>query len=501
MVITALALAGWVMAASAPGPGGDAPSPPLPDTLPLSGRAVIERLTFPPLVFEPPVALEYEVGGVRVYHLHDPALPLVDLFVQLRGGVGHFPRREMAPITALPSLVRTGGTRELAPDSVDLRLDLLAAQLSVGSGGGGSFATLNALTTTFDESLALFREILLEPGFDREAVEVWRGQELERVRRREDDPGGLAYSEFNRLLFGDHPVGWVTTESDLAPELFTDERLRELHSRLFCRERIQIGVSGDLTWAEVEPRIRSFLAEWPSCSAPLPDPVHPQLREGPGVYILDKEVEQTTIILAQPGGLRQEDSEEYFASRIANHLLGASGFSSRLMTRIRSERGLAYGASSIWTTPARWEGLVGAVTSTRSDRTVETLSLILEILNDFRAAPPPEAEVERALEEIAMGWVFAFESAAQIVARRMSYRAQELPDNWLERYLEGIGEVTPGAVHSVVRERLRPAEMTILLVGDARQFGPGLEAFGPVYRMHPDGRIEPWERDPHPLRR
>ena len=238
--------------------------------------------------------------------------------------------------------------------------------------------------------------------------------------------------------------------------------------------------------------MREFLAPWPACPAPLSDPPLPQLRGDGGVFILPKEVEQSTVILAHPGGLREEDSPDYFASRIANHVLGASGFTSRIMSRVRTEQGLAYGASSIWTASIRHEGLVGAVTATRAERTLEATRLLLEILEDFRQTPPTETEVRDALEEISNGYVFAFGSASQIVARRMAFRAQGLPEDWLERYLEGLQEVTTATVQSVARDRIDPSRMTILIVGDPSRFDPGLDALGSVQELTPDGTIVPW---------
>jgi zinc protease len=485
-----------VAAALGVGVGVPPPAPAQGDTLPPVGRAAVEALSFPPLVFTPPVAGEYEVAGVPVFHLEDGSFPLVDFYVQIRGGSSRVPREDAPAMTALNSLMRVGGTRTLEPDSVEARLDLLAAQLQMGSGGGASFAAVNVLTDRLDPGLDLLRQILLEPRFDAEARDVWIGQERDRIRRRDEDPTGLAIGEFNRLVFGDHPVGWVFTEEEFTTETLSEERLRRLHRMTHCRENLLVGVAGDLSWDQAEPRVRVFLEAWPPCEAPLPDPPLPDLRRGGGVWVLPRPVEQTAIIVAGPGGLRQEDTPEYFASRIAHMILGGGGFNTRLMQRVRTEQGLAYGASSVWTAPIRHEGLVGASTGTRPERTVEAVELLFEIFDEFREAPPGAAEVERAVEQAVNSYVFAFESAGQVVNRRMGDRSQGLPDGWLERYLEAIQEVTPADVHAVVRRHLDPGAMVILLVGDAERFGPGLERFGPVHRLETDGSWSLWEDPP-----
>jgi len=496
LLFAVLVLGGWTGTDQGPVAGTVLDS----DTLQVDprpvGREAVEGLTHPPLRLDPPEAAEYRILDVPVYHLHDPSLPLVDVFVQMEGGSAHFSRDELGPISGFATFLRYGGTRELPPDSVDRKVDLLALQLGFGSAGSGRFATLNSLPATLDDGLELLNAMLTRPGFDREVVEIWRGQELERVRRRADNPTSLAYEEFNRLMFGDHSVGWVMQEEDLAPAHFTDERLRSLQEQLLCRERLILGVVGDLTWEEAEPRIEDFLTEWPQCDRELPEPAAPEMRTGGGVYILPREVEQTTIVMAKPGGVRQEATADYYASRVANRVLGGGGFSSRLMARLRTEEGLTYGASSLWTTPMRYEGLVGAVTSTRPERTLDAVELTLEVLDDFRARPPDDEEVARAVEEISNGYVFAFQSTRQIVARRMGDLAQGLPDDWLERYLDGIQAVGPADVHRVARRWIVPDEMTILLVGDPERFGPGIEALGPLYRLELDGSIRPWDEPP-----
>jgi zinc protease len=95
-------------------------------------------------------------------------------------------------------------------------------------------------------------------------------------------------------------------------------------------------------------------------------------------------------------------------------------------------------------------------------------------------APPTDAEVDRTVDEIVNGFVFNFESAAQIVARQMGYRASRLPDDWLERYLDGIQEVDPEDVQRVYREHVHPERMVILVVGDPDKMDEPLTVLGPV---------------------
>ena len=445
------------------------------------GRATVEALTYPELHFDPPRPEEHRLdNGVTVFFLRDPALPLVEIQARFGGGWSRYPREHYAAGTALPSLLRRGGTLTRSPDSVSHALEYLAVQTSFGGSGESVTSGMNTLVEHLPEALDLWMEMLREPAFDSGQVTVWRDREMESVLRRRDDPGRLAFSEFNRLLYGDHPVGWEMAPEDLVPDRLNRETVAWLHARVVCPENLLLGVSGDVTWEEMAPLLEAELADWPACPEPLPPPPEARVGAPPGVYLVPRPVNQSSVVVAEPVALRQGDTPDYFASRIGNAILGASGFSSRLVGRIRTEEGLAYGAASVWTTPRSYDGLLGATTRTRTDATVRAIRLILETLASMAEEPPSDDEVRTAVDEWVNGWVFNFESPGRIVARTLAFRASDLPDDWLERYLEGIQAVRPEDIQDVFREHLRIDEMVILVVGDPDELREPLEALGPL---------------------
>jgi len=452
---------------------------------PADSHAAALGLTFEPLKFQPPQPAEHTLSnGVHVLQLEDRRLPLVSVYARFRGGFANFPRVYYAAATGLPGLVRGGGTLSLPPDSVEARLEHYAIRTSVGTGGETSFALMNALTRHLDIGLELFGAMLRSPRFDSARVEVWRGQELESVRRRMDDPGRLAFSEFNRLLFGDHPIGWEMEPADLEPEDLAHDRLEWLHRRVFCPDNLMLGVTGDVSWQEIEPLLERLVEGWEPCAEPLVRSPRPEIRTEPGVFVIPRPLEQSTVVMAHVADVRQGDTPDFFASRIGTSILGGGGLSSRLMARLRTERGYAYSTSALWTAPVSYPGLVGAITRTRADRTVAAARLMLETLEEMTEAPPTSDEVERTVDEVVNGFVFNFESPAQIVSRQMAYRAQRMPADWLERYLAGIQEVQPEDVQRVFREHVHPERMVILVVGNPERLDEPLSALGPVTVLH-----------------
>jgi len=468
---------GWALAAAAgPSALGAQVEP---------GRAALDRLAFEPLVFEQPEVEHHEIDGVRVLLLEDRDLPLVTVYAYVRGGYGLFERRLFAPALGLPAMLRYGGTETRTPGEVDDILERYAIQLAFGTAGGSVTSSINTLTEHLPLALELWGDMLAHPRFDGAEIEAWRARQLESVLRRADDPARLAYSEINRLLFGDHPIGWEMDAEDLAPEHLAPPAFHFLHRRILCRDNAILGVTGDASWVEVEGMLTALVQRLPACLDPLPEGPTPEIRRAPGVFLIEKELDQSVVVMAHPTDVRLADDRTYYAAMTGNSILGGGGFSSRLLGRVRTEEGFAYSAASLWTTPRQHEGIIGATTRTRPENTVPAIELMLDIMEELRASPPTREEVGTTVDRIVNGFVFNFDTPGQIVSRTMYYLAQELPEDWLERYWAGVQQVTPEDVRAVFAEHLRPRDMTILVVGDPRRIAADLERLGPVTVLDP----------------
>jgi len=446
-----------------------------------AGREILESLDTLPLEFSPPRVEEREIRDVDVMLLEDHTLPLVTFYAYFRGGYGLFDRSHYGAAMGLPALMRYGGTTLRTPIEVDETIQFYALQTTFGSGGGSVTTSINTLVEHVDTALALWGELLARPAFAEDEILAWRDRQLEAVRRRADDPARLAFREMNRLLYGDHPVGWEMNTSDLMPERLTADRFRSVHARVVCRDNLVMGVTGDVDWIDIRPKLDLLVSRIPDCLDDLPEPPKPEIRRGGGVFVVEKEIEQAVIVMAHPTDVRLEDDEEYFSAMIGNSILGGGGFSSRILRRVRTERGFAYSATSLWTTPRLHEGIVGAITRTGPEHVVEAVELILGTMSEMRERAPDPGEVRTTVDGIVNGFVFNFDSPAQIVSRSVFYRAQELPEDWLSRYLDGVRGVTPLDVQRVFATHLRPEEMTILVVGDPDRIGrDALATLGPV---------------------
>ena len=447
-------------------------------------------LKFEPLSFAQPRADVHEITRkVKVLFLQDTSLPLVSIFARFHGGTIHFNREQQGVVTAVPMLLRSGGSEQITPDSINTLLEQYATNLSFGRDGRSSFSSLNTLTEYLDESLEIWNLLLTQPGFSSEMIHVWRNQELDYLRRSERDPNTIAIRTFNQLMFGDHPTGWTLRPEDLDLEDLNLKNLSDIHRKIFCRDNLTLGVTGNTTWSHILPKLNKFVESIPPCESTFTEVLPIPIPAKPGIYVVRNELPQTTIIIGKHSKVKLDDNAEYFAAQVGNLILGGSGLNSRLSSRIRTESGLSYSASSIWTAPTKPPGVLAAMTQTKNSSTGTVIKLIDQTLQELSENPPHSEEVQDAIDEISNGFVFNFQSPAQIVSRQMFYLTQNLPLNWLSTYLEGIQRTNAQDIHNIFRENLARnglEDMVTVVVGNHDLLESELNKIGTVYAIEPN---------------
>ncbi len=322
-----------------------------------SGAEIVDHpteLTYGPLDFELPDADSYRrelTGGVPAYLVEDRALPLVDITVRLRIGSYLEPAEpaEQAGLADLTgALMRTGGAGELDAKAFDEAVEAVAGNFSSFIGSTSGRMSMNCLSTVLDECLDLFFSMLGEPRFDADRLDLAKQNELENLKQRNDDPASVAGREGQWLLYGrDHVESRFVTDSSLSA--IGREDLAAFHRGYVHPGHMVIAAAGDFDSDELAAKLSALLdrfdgegrqqASWPPRGAAY--------EPAPGVYVARQDIPQGRVQIGHRTFKRQDwGSPDHFALAMMDSVLGNGGFTTRLMKRIRSDEGLAYGAYS-----------------------------------------------------------------------------------------------------------------------------------------------------------
>lgn len=453
-----------------------------PDT-----RAALQALDFPPQRFTPPRPKRVRLSnGIPVYLLEDHSLPLLRVQLVSKVGAANVPDSLWAVAQQAGNLLRTGGTTRFSPDSIDKVAAFYAVGFGFLVGPEKSRAMAAGLSRHRDRMLDLLFDAMLHPRNDSSRVRLAATQVDEAWRRRNDEPDAVLGRALGQVMYGDHPLGRkLATPDELAS--FTPARFRWVQERVFCPQQVIFGISGDFDERELLQKLEQHVRGWPACKAGLRATPPVRYAEGPRVVLVEKDVNQSNIVLAHRGGVHEANTPDYFAAQVANFLLGGgAGFSARLLQRVRSDSGFAYSVRSQWAAEPKREGLFSASAQVRAEKTVAALGLMRRTIGSLAVEPASESDVKLAQDNAANAFVFQFEDPTEIVRQQLAYAADGLPPNWFDVYLRGIQAVTPEQVRQAAQRYLHPDQLVTLVVGQTATFGGSLDEFGPVTALPVD---------------
>src|SRR5262249_51375134 len=143
--------------------------------------------------------------------------------------------------------------------------------------------------------------------------------------------------------------------------------LIRFHQKYFHPNQVMIGLTGDFKKADMLQTIRKLFGDWPKSDVQLPPLPKANTEAKPGVYYVQKQVNQPSIRIGHWGTNR--DNPDRFAIDLMNNILGGSDFSSRIMERVRNDEGLAYSVGTAFPTSQRDTSFFVAVAETKTEST------------------------------------------------------------------------------------------------------------------------------------
>lgn len=427
-----------------------------------------EKLEFPPLEYEPPNPADYRVelkSGPVAYVVPDHELPLVNIAILVRTGAYNVPEGKEGLESLTGYLLSRGGTASYTADELEERLDFLAAELNSSIGDTQGSVSLNLLSKDSEEGLQILREVLTKPRFQEDKIALRKQQMLQSMKERNDDSSRIQSREQSVLAYGeDFFVNHFTTAASV--ESITQDDLREFHQQWVHPANFVVAVNGDFERQSMIDRLDKLFSDWPfEGKSATPIPTGARLAK-PGVYLVDKDVNQGRVSILLPGILR--DNPDYFPVIIMNDILGGGGFTSRIVNRVRSDEGLAYSAGSSFPGGVYYPSVFSAGFQSKSRTVAYATSIVLDEMKRMTEAEVSDEELDTSKKSFIDTFPRNFSTKGQVAGTfaqdEFTGRYAENPDYW-KTYRDHIGEVTKSGVERVAEKYLHPDQSVILVVG------------------------------------
>ena len=400
-------------------------------------------------------------NGLTVVVVEDSRLPLVSYRLAFRVG-GAFDPPELPGLTDLLAGLLPEGTESRSSKELADEVARMGASLSAGANSDYTIVAASALAQFNDQIMDLMAEVVLEPSFPENEVELAKQNTKESLRQQRAQPSFLASEMVSRVMFGDHPYSVVAPTPESIDRFSRDEFVKFHRAKLVPNSAVFI-VVGDVRHDEILNRVESLFSAWQRGEDVVANFPAPPVRTRRIAYLVDRPGSaQSNIVVANSGITRT--NPDYFPMLLMHTVLGANA-SSRLFMNLREDKGYTYGAYSNLDA-RRTAGTFRATAEVRSPVTGGSLKEFLYELDRIRNERVSEKEIADAKSYLTGVFPIRLETQEGLTDQLVQIKMLNLPNDYLENYRDRVQAVTGEEIQRVAQKYVKTDEAALIVVGD-----------------------------------
>jgi len=396
------------------------------------------------------VRLPGEVDFVFLPGLQQEAFKLEVVF---NAGKWHEPKPGLAHFAAV--LLDKGTSGKSSKEIAEL-LDFYGAQLEISSGYDFVSISLYGLKKFVREIFAVFIDILSDPVFSEDELELQKKIFLQNLEVNEKKNSFLASRLIRKNIFGSaHPYG-NSVEKGNAEAITPGDLKNYFQSTFSLCEIYLIG--------NIDAGLRQWLVDQLPVLGLKKTCAKKEFAAEAGVNIQrvdNPDSIQSSIRI----GMRtiNREHKDYFSMLLLNHLFGGY-FGSRLMKNIREEKGLTYGIYSSLN-PFRNDCLfsIGAdVDKTNVELTITEIRKEIESLNVSQVS---ENELDIAKSHLLGSIQLEMANPFSTLDKIKTIRLHQLGEGYYKNLFHAIKSATPDGLQTVAQTYLNGESLYQVAVG------------------------------------
>ena len=406
------------------------------------------------------------------------AIPLVTIQLLVKSAASDEDPAK-AGLADLTASLLTKGTKTRNATQVAEAIEALGGNISSGAGWNTSSVSVTVTSDKVDQALAILSDVVLNPAFKQEEIDLLRSQNLDGLTYNLKQPGFLANYAASRYAFGEHPAGG--TPDSLRALTRTD--IVDFHDVHYRPENSVLIFAGDITPVRANAAAGKFFGRWKGVKITMMEtlpfasdkgasggakgtPRHilvidlPNSGQAAVKYATRLEAGRVKCTPATCG-----TSDVYFPAMVMNSVLGG-GYSSRLNQEIRIKRGLSYGAGSSFA----WrmdQTNFSTSTQTKTESAAEVAELVIKEVERLASQSIGNVELEPRKLVLTGGFGQELETTAGLASRIGDLYAFGLRPTELNAYNSSVRSVNDTQIRTF-SDSLKGGD--IIIAGDAKMF-------------------------------
>ena len=400
-------------------------------------------------------------NGLRVYYVHAPELPMVDLRLVFDAGSARDGTK--AGLAMLTNDMLNKGADGLSEDQVAEQFEAIGAVFSSGTNKDTGWVGLRTITLPKEQQTAmdLWLKVLRSPDFPQKDFERVQKLTLVGLQAEKQDPESLASKAFFQAVYGNHPYGQPDNGTEASINALQVGDLKAFYQQYYVAKNGVLAMVGAVDRAQAEALAEQIASVLPAGAVAAALPEVPAVTEAKTVKIPYPSA-QSHILMGQVGNKRSD--ADYFTLYMGNQILGGSGFTSRLMTEVRTNRGLSYSVYSYFA-PMAQLGVFEVGLQTKQVQTEQALQVVRDTLLKFQKEGPSDKELEAAKKDVTGGFPLRTASNGQIIEYVGVIGFYQLPLDYLDTFTSKVNALTREQIAEAFTRRMQPDKMVTVIVG------------------------------------
>jgi zinc protease len=397
--------------------------------------------------------------GNKAWLVEEHSIPFVTLEIRFKGGATLDRVGKRGSVYFMSALLNEGAD-DLDASAFAKEMERLAVELDFNVYQDSLSISFKFLTENKSASINLLKKALTKPRFEEEPFERVRDQILSILKSNAKDPRKIASKVFFENVFGSHPYGSMKDGNLESILSLSREDILNAYEDTFNRNQIFISAVGDIKPNELRDLVNEVIEKIPTHSNKVIDQATYKFPEGNTV--IDFDTPQSVTIFGHDGIKRTD--KDFFSAYVLTHILGGSGFGSRLMTELREKNGLTYGVSAYLASWEKADLILGQFASS-NNTVMEAIGIVRKEWAALADRGVTADELQDAKTFLTGAYPLRFDGNSRIARILVGMQTQGLPMDYIYTRNAKVNAVTMEDIRRVSARILKEENLYFVIVG------------------------------------
>jgi zinc protease len=391
----------------------------------------------------------FDVNGLKVIFKQNTANDILSVNMYFKGGVANL-NEDQAGLEALTLIVAQKATENYPKDKLNAALEKMSTQINSNANLDYSRLSMLCVKQNFDESWNVFVDMLLNPSFTEEDLNLERDRLISTIKQVNDNPDAYLQKVVTNEFYVDHPYSVPVNGTEGTLNSFTTQDLKDFMSGRLQTSQLLLVVVGNTTMAELQQKVKNAFGNLSVGSyneIALQEVNHAE----PSIKIIYRELPTNYIqgTYAAP----ERGTTEGYTMLIANSILR-----DRVWEEVRTKRSLSYAPSAFYR--ANFSNL-GAIYVTAVDPDT-TIKVMINELKRLKNEPISDKELTNKVRQFITFYYMGNETNQAQANALAFYELAGIGYDKVKEFLTSVNKVTPKDIQDVAQKYMKNLQFVLI---------------------------------------